>query len=613
MKKWTPLILLFLAVGIGLFGYLRSFTVTNVSNMPLYVTPEDSAGWHITSLQEGKEKKITSAEALSTYDTVLLRRTVTEDWLNYETIEVDGHRPVCVWVDNKLVFSNASINLKSPGELPKAVQPEGQAFTMVFSMNPSWVGKTITVGSSLFTDELFGSIYFNLASSNTILAQASADAATKLLPGTAYAVLFLLLFGLFLFRSTIGKGALPLLYLASSALVQMLCYFGNVEGNPLVFPYFDTARILCILLPLLYLSTRMIRSRKLFLWLVIPLWLTYFVTTVAWSVFQVSMPIWFDKLAYINVFLLLWLLICVVREYREGNTYFKHFLGLSGIALVGYGMLFPVAYLWDKTAFEWLLIYWQEALAGYPLPMAFCIFTTILIILFVLSIWDLVESRAQATKEMKALKLRSEITAQSLSSVQQSNEMLARVRHDELHHLRTLAALYNEDDKKAAEYITSLTQELKSIPSMRFTENRLINAILSVQSNEAFTRKVRFEAKAILPELLPIPETELSTVLMNLISNAIEAATKAPEGKDCLVSVLLKVEDNTLLVTISNTLPTDFDYEGFRKQIFVTTKDEASCHGYGIPSARSVATRYGGELRYSIKDDIITVNTVLQF
>ena len=210
------------------------------------------------------------------------------------------------------------------------------------------------------------------------------------------------------------------------------------------------------------------------------------------------------------------------------------------------------------------------------------------------------------------LRFQSSLMEQSLKSSQRTNEALAVARHDELHHLRTLAALCREQPERAAEYASSLVSDIEAIPTMRFTENRLVNAILTVQSDAAARAGVSFEAKAKLPEHLPLPEQDVSTVLMNLTENALEAAKNTPEEKKRSVTVSLEIEDGMLLVTISNSLPLGFDKNTFRSRLSSTTKQDNELHGYGIRSVRSVVARFGGELRYSVNEDILTVNTAME-
>lgn len=611
MKKKNIWILPFLAVAVGLLLYLYSFTITDAQQLYLTVTPEDAAGWEITGFQNGVEVPITAEEAVNGSGTAVLRRVVPDEWSNYGTAVVTDCREMCVFIDDKLVYSNVPMPIEAVGELPEAILPENALFSQVFAVNPVWSGKTMTVLTRTFTGESFASISFDLLSSTVTAEQQNAWASKQAIPGAAFGILFLLLFGLFLYRLSSVKKALPLLLLAVAALLQMISYLDKLNTVSSLSTFDVAIQALYILLPLLYAGMQMKKERKLFLFISIPVWAVYFASVAAWSVFSLSVPMWFDKLAYLTLLLPVILIGFSMKIARMGNPYFKRMLKAMGVFALGLAGILTLSALINRSLFELFVIYWKETVAGYPFPLAFILFTALLIIEFLLAAVELLESRVRTAQEIEALKLRNELTAQSLSSMEHTNEALAMVRHDELHHLRTLSALCRENPAGAGEYAASLAKELEAIPTMRFTENRLVNSILSIQSLGATRADVCFEAKAKLPEPLPLPERELSTVLMNLLENAIEAAAKAPEGKERKVSVLLEIEDDMLLVTIINSMPEDFDQDFFRGHFSQSTKADISQHGYGIRSARNIVSRHGGKLRYSVGDDTITLNTVM--
>ncbi len=611
MKKKYLLIIPFLVIACALLMYFYSFTTSEAQQLYLSVTPEDAAGWTLTTIQDDIEKPISPKEAIDSGETIVLRRIVPETWSNYETVAITDWLEMCVFIDEEPVYSNLNRPITAVGELPKEKLPSDALFTQVFATNPAWNGKTITVLSRAFTDEPFGSITFTLLSSAVAAKQQIAWTSEQTIPGAIFGVLFLLLFGLFLYRLPAVKKALPLLLLAAAALLQMFYYLDKLNATSILSSYDMVIRVLCLLMPLLYLSTQMRKERKLFLRIVVPIWAIYFSSVTAWSVFSLTVPMWFDTLAYLTLLLFAILVGFTIKIAKIGNVYFKRFLKMMGLFFVGAAAIFVLSAVFDPSLFELYIIYWKETVAGYPLPLAFVIFTAVLLIEFLLALVDLVESRVKTAQEMEALKLRNEFTAQSLLGMERTNEVLARVRHDELHHLRMLATLSREEPLQAADYAAALTKELEAIPVMRFTENRLINAILSIQSINAANRNVQFEAKVKLPESLPLPEYDISTVLMNLLENAVQAAAKAPDKKNRHVSVLLEMEESTFLITITNSLPEGFDQNFFRNRFFYATKTGEVQHGYGIPSAQNVVNRYGGKLRYSVKDNTLTLNTVM--
>ena len=153
---WSTLIV----IVIFFLLYLYSFTTTNASNLYLTVDYENNNGWEISGVENGEEKSLTATQAIDYTKTVFLRRTILENWASYSKIYIDTGRAVLVFVDESLVFSNYQTDLSVPGELPRMQKPQNQPFSLVFSFNPSWVGKTITVVTRVYDNEPYGSIGF---------------------------------------------------------------------------------------------------------------------------------------------------------------------------------------------------------------------------------------------------------------------------------------------------------------------------------------------------------------------------------------------------------------------------------------------------------------------
>ena len=388
----------------------------------------------------------------------------------------------------------------------------------------------------------------------------------------------------------------------------MLSYMDALEVNSLFQGYGSEMRALFLVLPLLYLALQMKWYRRAFLGIILPVFALSFLFSFPY-LFGLSLPFWMDRLENILYLVPLAFLLFGRLEWRKGTLFFKYLFILMGVGALFYGLLLAFAYGFRPSLFDALAIVWREASMGYPRPLFFSLFTALLLLLLLMAAWDLMDPRVRGLRALEELTLRNELTTQSLRSMERTNQALATVRHDEMHHLRTLVTLFEENPASAAEYARSLTQDLARIPTMRFTENLLVNTILSVQSARSAEMGVLFSAKAILPTTLSLPEQDLTVVLMNLLENAIEAAAQT-EGKK-MVNALLLVEEHTLRITISNSLPRDFAKEPFRTQVFQTSKAQGALHGFGIPSAQKVVERYSGTLRYRVTEDRVTVQTAM--
>lgn len=171
MKKkmilWSALALILISCTL----YFYSFTNTDASNLSLTVDYGKENGWKISGVENEKQVFLTATQAIEHDETIFLSRTASEDWTPYTRINVDTGRAILVFVDDSLVFSNHQTTLTQPGELPLMENPPDQPFSLVFSFNPAWVGKTVTVVTRLYENQSCASIGFDLVNDNVLMLQ----------------------------------------------------------------------------------------------------------------------------------------------------------------------------------------------------------------------------------------------------------------------------------------------------------------------------------------------------------------------------------------------------------------------------------------------------------
>ena len=120
---------------------------------------------------------------------------------------------------------------------------------------------------------------------------------------------------------------------------------------------------------------------------------------------------------------------------------------------------------------------------------------------------------------------------------------------------------------------------------------------------------VRAEVRVELPPELPIPNSDLCPLLMNLLENALEANEKAPEGADKWLRVTMHIRGEYLYVGVENAYfaPVDFDPE---ERLYRATKP-GTLHGMGLKSARATARKYHSELVLKADGDAFSASTAL--
>lgn len=224
------------------------------------------------------------------------------------------------------------------------------------------------------------------------------------------------------------------------------------------------------------------------------------------------------------------------------------------------------------------------------------------------SLWQqMEESRTRA--ELEILSTRNRLTLENLRIVQESGAALAQARHDMLGNLGILQSLSREEKyDRLEEYLSRLTRHIQEIVPIKITGHPIVNAILTRGAEQAKAAGVEFRCQVDLPDVLPVPDEDLSAFLMNLLSNALDAATAIPAGRPKWVEITMHIRGKYLFIEGQN--PYAWEPEpGEDGERYLSHKGAG--HGYGLRIMEKVARRYESELQTEAKDGIFLARTAL--
>lgn len=173
--------------------------------------------------------------------------------------------------------------------------------------------------------------------------------------------------------------------------------------------------------------------------------------------------------------------------------------------------------------------------------------------------------------------------------------------HDYLNHLNVVLALAEKDNNSAiTNYVENLIGTESESIDIIDTGNVVVNAVLNIKYQEA--KKKNIVMPLIADDLtdIKISESDIVTILTNILDNAIEAAEQS-EGK----KIVLKItrQDANLCIDSINT----YSGEGYKEITHYTSKTDAKNHGYGIANIRRTVEKNNGSCLIDNKDGLFRI------
>ena len=197
----------------------------------------------------------------------------------------------------------------------------------------------------------------------------------------------------------------------------------------------------------------------------------------------------------------------------------------------------------------------------------------------------------------------STIQNQYIESIIKNNEDLRKFKHDYQSQMLTIQTLIKNNDNDALnDYLQKTTHH--TIHYTKVSSNQYIDSIFNY-----FTDKYPQLNLSLSDDIIGyvnIPVSELSSLFYNLISNACESALKTPQK---IVSIHLKNMIHSFSITISNSIPEDFDLAPIKEK--QTTKNDPIHHGIGLYIINDIISKYQGINRYHLENNTLINEIVL--
>ena len=150
-----------------------------------------------------------------------------------------------------------------------------------------------------------------------------------------------------------------------------------------------------------------------------------------------------------------------------------------------------------------------------------------------------------------------------------------------------------EDIERAKQIISEFDSNINNIMyyDKKFSNNSLINALLSRLCEECNLSNICFNADCYISSNINITELELINIFNNLSRNATEACAKQSDNEEKWISFKSYIKDNNLIIYQTNSFN---GHIKFRKDKLITTKKDKKAHGIGVQSIQFTVDKANG-------------------
>lgn len=220
-------------------------------------------------------------------------------------------------------------------------------------------------------------------------------------------------------------------------------------------------------------------------------------------------------------------------------------------------------------------------------------------------------SSFQQSKNLYLLQTSYEAIEERLSVQEQNTKKLQKIRHDIKNHLSNVRNLIEKNDIDNAHQllneIIGQTENI-SIGISQTSGSSIIDAIVAYKATVCCNKEINIEYfLEELPEL-SIDLIDISSVISNLLDNAVEAAEKT-KNPHIIIKILMCRQYLTIFV--KNSYCDNFQ-PSIESGYLITTKYDKSMHGYGMQIVNEIALKYDGDCQIQLDGSYFITNVILK-
>lgn len=196
---------------------------------------------------------------------------------------------------------------------------------------------------------------------------------------------------------------------------------------------------------------------------------------------------------------------------------------------------------------------------------------------------------------------------QALSRTYESN---AKLYHDLHNHIEAIYQCLNQGDiQEAVRYCEDLRTPVREISQTVWTGDKALDYLISSKMSLAEQEHIKTKVNIEYPHNTNIRSVDLTTILGNLLDNALEAVETAPDELRFLNLTIRRI-NAMLIIKVENGYGNAPAENGGK---LTTSKADKASHGWGLKSVQTAADRYDGTITTDYKNGVFQSVVTLFF
>ncbi len=296
--------------------------------------------------------------------------------------------------------------------------------------------------------------------------------------------------------------------------------------------------------------------------------------------------IWLVRLVMLGV------AVFLAKQPKESTTPMRltsaaAMLGLFGAVTLSQQTILPLS---DEQAGTWVILS--------------------MVLLFSILFYRLSRQREMELEIAQLKQDQAEILERDYQALSRTYEGNAKLYHNLHNHIEAIYQCLNQGDiQEAVRYCEDLRTPVREISQTVWTGDKALDYLISSKMSLAEQEHIKTKVNIEYPHNTNIRSVDLTTILGNLLDNALEAVETAPDELRFLNLTIRRI-NAMLIIKVENGYGNAPAENGGK---LTTSKADKASHGWGLKSVQTAADRYYGTITTDYKNGVFQSVVTLFF